>query len=234
MVALDHLKALIIEDDLSESIDLQQKLEHIGITSIESSFSFDESVEKIKKGHYDLAFVDIILDKDDTGIVLAELLIHKNIPFIITTNHADLSMFYSLKKYSPLAYFQKPIDSLELRFRLENFTESCSDSKTDFFFHKDGSEFIRIEKADIIYLEVEGNYVMIFTSNEKYMVRSSLKSLLEKIDSSAFVQIHRKWAIRIDLVKSYNGRTNKAVLGDLTFPVGRKFQSKVAKRLANI
>lgn len=234
MVALDHLKALIIEDDLSESIDLQQKLEHIGITSIDSSSSFDESVEKIKESHYDLAFVDIMLDKDDTSEVLAELLSHKNIPFIITTNHTDLSMFYSLKKYRPLAYFQKPIDSLELRFRLEDFNESHSDSKQDFFFYKDGSEFIRIEKADIIYLEVEGNYVMISTSNEKYMVRSSLKSLLEKIDSSTFVQIHRKWAIRIDLVKSYNSHTKKAVLGDLTFPVGRKFQSKLAKQLASI
>ncbi len=71
------LKALIIKDDLSESLDLQLKLENIGITSIITSTIFRDSVQKVNDGHFDVAFVDIMLDKDDKGIDLDELLSSK-------------------------------------------------------------------------------------------------------------------------------------------------------------
>ncbi len=132
-----------------------------------------------------------------------------------------------------MSYIQKPIDQLELRYRLESFVQLLTDSKSHFFFHKNGNELIRIKKVDIVYLEAEGNYVILFNRNEKHMIRSSLKTLLQKIDSSTLMQIHRKWVISLDLVHSYNFKTKKADLGGLPFPVSRKFQSKLSKHLVN-
>lgn len=234
MVAIKDLKVLVIEDDISESLDLLMKLESIGVSDITSAATFEDSVEKISKNQYDVAFVDILLDNQEKGLELAELLSLKNTSFITTTNLTDLSLFYDIKKYSPVAYFQKPIDPLELRCRLESFFESEEKAKSNFLFHKNGAEYVRIEKEDIVYIEADGNYTTIYTKKEKFMVRSSLKTLVDKIDSTALIQVHRKWVVRLDLIDSYNSQTNKATIGDLKFPVGRKFQSKLAKHLVSV
>lgn len=234
MVTLKDLKVLVIEDDISESLDLLMKLESIGVQNIVTASTFEDSVEKIKTAQYDIAFVDIMLNHQEKGLELAELLSLKSTPFITTTNVSDLSLFYDFKKYSPVAYFRKPIDPLELRFRLEFFAESQNKPKSNFLFHKNGTEYIKIEKDNILYVEADGNYATVYTKKEKkFIIRSSLKSLLQKIDSSALMQIHRKWVIRLELIDSYDNQTKKAVMGDLKFPVGRKFQSKLTKHLVN-
>lgn len=233
MISLEDLKVLIIEDDVSESLDLLLKLEKIGVTKIVSASTFEESREKINDNLYDLAFVDILLNQQEKGLELAELLSAKNIPFITTTNLTDLSVFYNLIEYNPIAYFQKPVDPLELRYRLETISESLKERKSNFLFHKDGSEYIKVKKENIIYIEADGNYTTIHTKKKKFMLRTSLKKLLQKIDSTTLIQVHRKWVIRLDLIDYYNGQTKKATIGELNFPVGRKFQPILTKHLVN-
>ena len=233
-IALQDLRVLVIEDDLSESVDILMKLNNIGVTQITAVTTFEESVIKIREDKFDLAFVDVLLNHQEKGEDIAQQLTLKDTPFIITTNLTDLSIFYGLKKFSPLAYFQKPIDPLELRLRVEAFCDDSKQTTAKYLFHKNGNDYVRIDKGDIIYIEADGNYVTVFTEKEKFFLRGSLKTLLQKIDSTKFMQVHRKWIIRLDLIDSYNSQTKKAVIGELEFPVGRKFQSELTRYLVEV
>ncbi len=231
MVEIGQLKILIIEDDISESTDLLVKLDALQVFNVKCVDNFEDSISEINLQVYNLVFVDVILNGEQKGSELAHLLSLNDISFIITTKYTDLSYFQNITKYNPIAYFQKPVDPLALRFRLEELANSLNDQKSDFIFHRIGTEYKRFEKSNINYIEGEGNYVSIYTDDDKILLRHSLKAFVLTLDSSKFIQIHRKWVVRLDKIDSVNTQKNIVSMGDKIFPVGRTFQSKLVKHL---
>lgn len=231
MLEVQHMHILIIENEVEDSIDLRMKLEVLNVKEVNTVDNFEESLEELTAGKYDLVFVDVFLKGREKGTELANLFFLKKIPFIVITKLADISYFDDIKKYDPLAYFQKPVDPLALRFRVESLCKEINDQASDFIFHRTGSDYRRFEKATINYVEGEGNYVSVFTDREKFLMRQSLKSFLSTLDPRLFIQIHRKWIVRLDKVDSFNSEMNILKMGDESFPVGRTFRSKLIKRL---
>ncbi len=214
-----------------DSTDLIMKLENLKVKEKKLVMSFDDGIAEIDGASYDLVFIDVFLDGQEKGSEVAKYLSSKSIPFIVMTKFADISFFDDIKNYNPLAYFQKPVDPLALRYRLESLCKQMNDKKSDFIFHRTGTDYRRFEKATINYVQGEGNYVSVYTDDERILLRQSLKSFLSTLDSSLFVQIHRKWAVRLSKVDAYNSEENIILIGDLRFPVGRTFQSGLIKRL---
>lgn len=231
MAYFDEIKMLIIEDEISESTDLLMKLDALNVKDVHCVTNFNDSISEIKRKDYDLVFVDVFLSGQERGTQIAELLANRDVPFVITTKHADLSYFDNIKRFKPIAYFQKPVDPLALRYRVESLFKEMNDKKPDFIFHRTGTSYKRFEMSSINYVEGEGNYVSVFTNDEKILLRQSLKSFLSKLDSSVFMQIHRKWVVKLSKVESYDSEDNIVSIGDMSLPVGRTFQSKLIKRL---
>jgi len=49
----------------------------------------------------------------------------------------------------------------------------------------------------IDYLKSAGNYVEVHAGGEEYIVRSSIVSLLSRLPTGVFIQVHRSYAINI-------------------------------------
>lgn len=73
---------------------------------------------------------------------------------------------------------------------------------------KIGRKSLIIDVNDIRWISSEGSYVLVHTDNRKYVVSSSLKGLLNKLNPEKFRRIHRSTIVNLGKVKELKSRLN--------------------------
>lgn len=66
---------------------------------------------------------------------------------------------------------------------------------------KNGQKIDLIYTSDIIYIQAEGDYVMIYSINGKYLKEQTMKSLEISLPGNKFVRVHRSSIINIDYIQ---------------------------------
>lgn len=88
-----------------------------------------------------------------------------------------------------------------------------------------------IKVADIDWLEAAGNYVMVHSGREKYMLRETLRALNERLDPAQFVRLHRCSVVNVDRIrelKPWSRGEQVAVLCDgRQLKIGRAFRERL-------
>ncbi|KUG09096.1 GAF domain-containing DNA-binding protein [Solirubrum puertoriconensis] len=74
----------------------------------------------------------------------------------------------------------------------------------ELFLKQDG-RFVRVNTADVVYLEALGDYVHIHANSQRYTVYATLKSLLARLPAREFVQVHRKYIVRQSCIHTIAG-----------------------------
>ncbi|GAA6138957.1 hypothetical protein NBRC116583_27040 [Arenicella sp. 4NH20-0111] len=69
-------------------------------------------------------------------------------------------------------------------------------TKKSILVFKGSTKFI-VDVVTIDYLKSAGNYVEVHAGGEEYIVRSSIVSLLSRLPTGVFIQVHRSYAINI-------------------------------------
>lgn len=207
---------------------------------MELGAQFDNAIDAL---HYlqshkiDLVLLDIQM-ADLTGMELARILSAETAkikPFIIfTTAYSE----FALEGYrvNAVDYLLKPFDYKDflsavtkVRNRIEGQTdptENQSSEKPSFIFVKVDSQIIRVEIADIQYIEGYKDYVKIHLSSSSFPLLSlmNLKTLEEKLSSNGFLRIHRSYIIslaRVDALLKGSVRIGKKVI-----PVGTTYKKE--------
>ncbi len=127
-------------------------------------------------------------------------------------------------------YFQllnRPSDPAAAAVREEG--ASKENEKPDYFFIKCGSKYEKIFFADILYAQGTQNYVTLYTTKGKYMTLLYLKDLEEKLDSSAFIRIHKSYIVAIDKIDSVEG--NELSIRTHRVPMSRNYRETVMARV---
>lgn len=57
-----------------------------------------------------------------------------------------------------------------------------------------------VQTSDIQWVESDGNYIHIYTSDKKYLIRSTLSGFYKQLDKKKFFQIHKSMILNIDFV----------------------------------
>jgi len=65
-----------------------------------------------------------------------------------------------------------------------------------------GAAIHMVPVADVLYFEATDKYVRMITAEREYLVRSSLRKLLPRLDEHQFWQIHRATVVRVDAIAS--------------------------------
>jgi DNA-binding NtrC family response regulator len=79
--SLQGLRILVVEDDFLIAIDCQQSLQDAGASQVEIAKSITEVSALLTHSSFDIAVIDIFLGTE-SGIPIAELMVHSVIPFI--------------------------------------------------------------------------------------------------------------------------------------------------------
>ncbi len=227
------MKVISIEDNELDRLVLQKliqqndQLELIG--EYESALA---AISIIRSAKPDLIFLDIELP-GMTGIEFINSL--KEVPQIIfVTSHEN----YALDAFENdvTDFLLKPLEKKRFNIavnRALKIQEWLSLESTD-----DRSVFIRVDRddvkiflKDIIYVEAMADYVKVHTTEDKYLVLSTMKSIATKLPEEEFVRIHRSFIVNINHIDSFNG--SEVVINGLTIPVSRSCKKELKGAMSN-
>ena len=229
------IKCLAIDDEplalqqISAYIDRTPFLEKMALCQ-----SAYEAIEFTDQQPVDLMFVDINMP-DLNGLDFVKSL--KNKPYIIfTTAYSE----YALEgfKVDAVDYILKPISYDEflravnkVRDRMTATATATSETVTmnkESLFVKSEYKLIRIQLADIKYIESANEYIQIHLETEKpitTLVR--LKTIEGELPKDKFMRVHRSFIVNLDKVKVID--RNRIVFDKVYIPVGEQYKDEFQK-----
>lgn len=230
------INCIIIEDQPPAQRVLKKYITDIGYLELKATFADALlAINFLKKEPIDLIFLDIHLPKI-SGIEFLKVL--KNKPnVILTTAFSD----YALEsyEYDVVDYLLKP-------FSFERFVQAVSKVPSkikegistqisieenqfpDMIFIKSGYEHIKIEVADIRFIQSDADYTEIITSARKYVSQEPLRYWEEYLDSKKFVRIHKSYILNISKIQKIIGNQVQFE-GNINLPIGRAYKEGFMK-----
>ncbi len=213
-------KAIIIDDEpLSRNITKQFLLEYSFINVVAECSDGFEGIKKINQLQPDIVFLDIQMPKLN-GFEMLELL--DSLPVIIFITAYDQ---YAIKAFEVNAadYLLKP-------FSKERFDEAINKAKT--FLQKNTSQSELIKKlishsgktfddqflervvikkenkiiilpvSSIKWIEAQDDYVMIYSTEGKFLKQKTMKYFENNLNPKNFIRIHRSYIVAVDQLES--------------------------------
>jgi len=190
-----------------------------------------DAMEFLLKNKIDLIFLDINMP-DITGTEFVKILNQKTM-VIFTTAYSE----YAIESYEldAIDYLLKPFEFnrflkavikaneiIKVRSGVEikeTVYESPISNKIQL---KSGSETFHINIDDIKYVEGLGNYVNVYTTEQKIATYTSLKNFIEKLPAERFLRIHKSYIVSINHIKSFENHQVK--IDDKTIPIGKNYR----------
>jgi DNA-binding LytR/AlgR family response regulator len=190
-----------------------------------------KALEFLAKEKVDLIFLDINMP-DVNGLQLLSALPEK--PMVIfTTAYSD----YAVESYNLRAidYLLKPITferflssvnkAVEL-FTLKNKIPAAS----DFVLIRSGPQTHKVKVDDILYLEKEGNYLMVFTKEKKILIRENMTDVFDIIPKEeGFVRVHKSFIVALKHISTFE--VHQVTIGNNKIPIGISYREELKKQL---
>lgn len=118
-------------------------------------------------------------------------------------------------------------DYLEIRYKAALFESSSANEE---IFIKEGHKKTKIKPYEILYLEALQHYTKIVTNDNRYYVLSNIGSLMKEPHFSAFIRIHRSYAIQKQSIKEI--ATSEVLLtNNKSLPIGRNYKENINQML---
>lgn len=246
---MNQVQVLIVEDEPVISEYIAECIERYGYQVMAKCYSMQDVLSTCKKKTPDIALMDINLGDEVDGIDLAHHLTKEyDFPIIFITSYTDETFLERAKKVNPAAYLVKPFDENTLKatiaFALHNYdgnshsqmtpaerpveTDSFYSVKESFFIKSKG-RFIKVAYRDILWMEANDAYSMLYTADGRHMVHHSLKKMEEKIPSSIFMRIHRSFIVNFNRVEEVSN--DYVTIGSQQISIGKSYRSAVFDRL---
>jgi two-component system LytT family response regulator len=208
-----------------------------------------QGLKAIQDLNPDLVFLDVQMPKL-TGFEMLELL--ENPPIIIfTTAYSEFALKafeknavdYLLKPFSK-ERFQKAIEKAQEKTDTkendpaklkELFSTIATSEKTERIVVKTGTKIQVIPLSELLYLEAQDDYVMLYTSEGKFLKQQTMKHYESTLDPTVFIRVHRSYIVNIKEVikiEPYEKDSHQIILkNSLKIPVSRSGYSLLKKIL---
>ncbi len=214
-------------------------LEFVGSTT-----SPIEALGWVSEGRCDLVFLDIQMP-ELTGLQFLKLAGNK-CKVILTTAYPE----YALDGYAhdvvdyllkPIAFdrFLKAVQKAQAQLQTAVApavpvaavapATSAAAAPADYMFVKGESKnkFLRIDYADVLYIEGLKNYVSLYLPQQRVVTYQTLRDLEEQLPQPPFYRVHKSYIISIDKVRMVDGHT--LYIQDRQIPIGETYRENFFK-----
>lgn len=237
------LKAVIVDDEPKAIQGLTWELSNFNhdLEVIETFTEAEKAIDYINTNSFDCLFLDIEMPTMD-GFQLLERLEKKDFAIVITTAYNE----YAIKalKNQAIDYLLKPIDSDDLEETIsrikkhdrqqnntDKFDQILSSFNQKFNRRKitistDG-KLVFLEESEILFVESDGNYCTIHTTNtKKIVITKKLKEVNTLLPDDHFFRIHNSYIINLNKIKEFLKSEGYVVLENgHKIPVSRQKKS---------
>jgi DNA-binding LytR/AlgR family response regulator len=225
------IKAIAIDDEPLALKVIENFCGIIDFITLEKTFSKPkEALDYLDKFPIDLLFLDINMPSVN-GIEFCKNL-KQNTMVIFTTAYSE---------YAVDAFNLKAIDYLLKPFSYIRFLNACNkandivaqQAKTEsalvqHFFVRADYRLVRVNFADVVYIEGLDDYVKIYIEKQKPLItRMTMKAIMEKLSTKEFVRVHRSFIVPLKRIKSVR---NKIIsIEGKEIPIGTSYEEGFLK-----
>ena len=220
---------MVVDDDEVDRLTVVAFLENYRFIEITGTYnSAANALAAAQNDPPDVIFLDIDMPGMN-GLQLREQLPHIPVCIFIT----------SYPEYALEGFELEALDFLVKPFSSERFTKTITRLKeylsikekaallnhtlgADTIFIKDGTQQIKLQLHEVIYLEALNNYTSIITPNRKYTVLTTLGGLIKEKPFYNFIRIHRSYAVQKHFIKKVS--FGEVQVENIVLPVGRSYK----------
>jgi DNA-binding LytR/AlgR family response regulator len=229
------INCLVVDD---EPIARKGMLEHLRqvefMNCVAACRSAVEATQWMQSNRIDLVFLDIQMPKL-TGIDFIKNLPHPPL-VIFTTAYPQYAvegyeldiLDYLLKPISFSRFYKasvKAYDYLKLKNKYE------LNDADDFFFIKCNQKIEKIKIADVLYIEGMSNYIIVHTTQKKYITYLTFKGVEEQLPQYLFIRIHKSFLVSVNAIKTIDG--NELKIEHISLPISKTYREEVLARISN-
>jgi DNA-binding LytR/AlgR family response regulator len=229
------MKCLAIDDEplaLNIVKEFSSKIEFINLVAICTNPI--EAIRIINQQEIDLIFLDIQMP-NITGLEFIRSL--KNPPLVIfTTAYPNYALDgfelnatdYLVKPFS----FERFLRSVNKAYEIVslkknkvprdgNSVENSSPEK--YLMIKVEYSTVRVDLAQILYIEGLKDYIKIYTGKKPLLTKSTMKNIEEKLPSDQFIRVHKSFIVALTKIESIEN--NRIIIGEKYIPIGNQYKS---------
>jgi two-component system LytT family response regulator len=206
------IRCLVVDDE-QHAIDIMKH--YIGQTSylelVSSTTNPVEALQTVITANIDLVFLDIQMP-ELSGLDFIKA-INGKAKVILTTAYSEFAI--EGFELEVVDYLLKPVrfprflSAVQKAVRLisEKNTEPDIKTEDDYIFVKTESKgkLLKINLADIEYIEGMKNYVAIYRGGQKTLVYTNLKDLVNHLPAREFIRVHKSFIIPVNRITGIEG-----------------------------
>ena len=199
------INILIVDDEkhIREELNyLLSKFDDVNICA--EAETGKEALEIVKKIKIDVVFLDIQL-RNSKGMLVAKKItdINDEILIVMATAHQE----YAIQSYDLdiFDYILKPFSQERIKKTVERIRERTKENKkckvvsAKICVSCDGKIKL-IDTNNLCYIEYKNSQTMIYTREEGYETKTTLKDLELQLDSAKFFRTHRAYIVNVDYI----------------------------------
>ncbi len=226
---MKKLTCIIVDDEPVARKILQEFTEQVLFLELLGKFeSAMKAEEFLKINQPDLIFLDIEMPRVSGLQMLKRINIESMV--ILTTAFSQYALDgyeldiidYLLKPFA-LHRFIKAVQKAKDFYEMK--TQSGSAPSSSYIFIKSEKRIEKLELSDILYAEVLGNYVTIYTDRKKIIAYLTMKSLESQLSPADFIKIHQSFLVNRSKIESVEG--NELKVGTKSLPISRNYRDSV-------
>jgi two-component system, LytTR family, response regulator LytT len=229
------LKTVIVDDEFPAVQLIREYCRKTGTMEVAATFTKAiEAVDYLKQNAIDVLLLDIQMPLM-SGIEMLKRLPQKPMCIFITANPG-----YAVKAYEldVIDYLVKPVSFERFNKAIEKATEyfnyKLNDSKAmvnkNYLMIKADYKIVKINTADINWVEGSGEYVKIVTDEKTTLALDSLNNYIENILPDGFIRIHKSFIIPVAKIGQFTS-TSVTLNNKKEFTIGRTYKDEVMKVL---
>lgn len=240
------MKVLIVDDEPLARDELHYLLEQNDqVTAIDEADGVMAAKKAINEGHPDLVFLDIQLG-DGSGMTFAKQLKKQpDCPYIVFATAYDQ---YALDAFEANAvdYVLKPFEQDRINETIERVAKLNSpvnpvdnvisqQQKNPRMSITSEERTIVLQKRDILYIQAENGSIHIYTTDQPFTSKQTLRSIINQLDPNRFIRVHRSFVVNLNKVKelqpSFNHTYELTLTDGSKVPVSRSYVNATKQAL---
>ena len=245
---MSQINILVVEDEPLHAAHLRMGLEQLGYNIIDIVDNGDDALAAFYATEPDIVLLDIKIRGQIDGIDIAHKIRNDETharPVIFLTADKSQETFMRAKETHPSAFILKPFDKHSIQYAIElalvQFYKPNQQNEggilekgildRENLFIKKSRKVVKVPIVDISYIEVESKYSTLVAKEGKFLIRISLKDLIQKLPYNLFIRVHRNYLVNIREIVEFDFEEYTVRLNDKVLPVGRTYRNTINEQL---
>ena len=226
------MDCIIIDDEPLARTGIKLLVDETPQLSYSGSFSNAQAaLQFLQSNPVDLIFLDIKMPGMN-GIELART-IPRNTLVIFVTAFAEFAV--DSYEVEAVDYLVKPVDEKRFHKAVEKALayhellithdkNATGEITSEYIFVKADRRFVKINFADIVFVEALKDYIIIQAAGQRVITRMNLKAIQEQLPAATFIRVSKSYIINIRHITSFDN--NSIMMGTHEILIGDSYRNR--------